>query len=349
MAAHLLGTTEIGSTIVKTEKPAYLLHQPLKQQVARDLGREYSQFLAHPEFDANEDIIDWFAESDGEVKPFYELSDLEQVHYVGRIDAILRSLRTLADKYLSSGDASQIAIGTALKSAAHEPAAEFRYMVGGQPVITFWGFEQSAPDYADLLQRYVELTNPPPVPEPEPVVPKPLEPEPEPSPVPVVQPKEVTIETAEPVKIEASPGPSRKINWSRLLIWLFWLLLIALLLWLLRTCVDEITRYSPVYTNELGEQAINCSDTSRSGKNNAASFTVSLGESYGSADFYYEMYSIKDRMIVTADGKTLLDTGCVSGNKTVELSIEKNSKVVVQVVPACEGGSTKWDFRLSCP
>lgn len=93
-----------------------------------------------------------------------------------------------------------------------------------------------------------------------------------------------------------------------------------------------------------------CSTTAKSGADAPATVTVKVGKSSGTATFSYSMYTVKDRMIVQYGGRTLLDTGCVSGSKTIPLSLSGVSDVVtVTVQPACEKKGTRWDFRLECP
>jgi len=102
---------------------------------------------------------------------------------------------------------------------------------------------------------------------------------------------------------------------------------------------------------------IACNATTKSGGNQAASYQADLGTNSGSFDFTYNMMSVPDRMVLTYQRSTLLDTGCVGnrqgagkGTGTRSVSFSGNSSTVtVQVIPSCEGGSTSWNFTLKCP
>jgi hypothetical protein len=110
----------------------------------------------------------------------------------------------------------------------------------------------------------------------------------------------------------------------------------------------------PVATQPMQPPAdtrtVTCSTTAKSGADAPETINVKVGKFAGTAKFYYNMYTVKDRMIVQYGGRTLLDTGCVSGSKTVQLSLTGVSDAVTVIVqPACEKKGTKWDFRLECP
>jgi len=56
-------------------------------------------------------------------------------------------------------------------------------------------------------------------------------------------------------------------------------------------------------------------------------------------------------MIVSYEGRSLFDTGCVGTSGSVLLSYSgSSSKVAVQVFPSCAGGSgTTWNYTVHCP
>ncbi len=175
--ALLLATTRVGKPVHATHRPAYLLSVQLHQQITRDLGEQDARYLAEPVYDAQSDQIDWYARHSAPVRGFAELSQNEQIQLVGEIETLRQRLRSLADRYQATTDPSQTALAHALRAAAHPPAAEYRFLVGEQPVAIFWGFQQEANDYPALLDKYIALTHPalpeaspaaaPPIPEPE--------------------------------------------------------------------------------------------------------------------------------------------------------------------------------------
>ena len=95
---------------------------------------------------------------------------------------------------------------------------------------------------------------------------------------------------------------------------------------------------------------VDCSTTAKSGKDKPETISVRVGRKAGIANFSYQMYTIKDRMIVRYGGNTLLDTKCISGGGKKPLYLNGASDyVTVIVMPACERKGTEWNFKLECP
>ena len=95
-----------------------------------------------------------------------------------------------------------------------------------------------------------------------------------------------------------------------------------------------------------------CSAVQNAGGDVADTRNVPLGRRSGSFSLSYEMYSIKDQIRVIYDGKTIFDSGCVSGGKMQLIPYSGlASFVTVQVAPNCSGGTsgTAWNYTLACP
>ncbi len=77
---------------------------------------------------------------------------------------------------------------------------------------------------------------------------------------------------------------------------------------------------------------------------------IGLGRFSGRFDFWYNTFSLEDRMIVRYEGSTLFDTGCVGASDTRTLRFSGRSSIVeVEVIPNCAGGfGTAWQFQVSC-
>jgi hypothetical protein len=75
-----------------------------------------------------------------------------------------------------------------------------------------------------------------------------------------------------------------------------------------------------------------------------------MGGFVGRASLAWEMYGIKDRMVLRSDGLELFDTGCVGGSGRRLLDIAGGEQLSVEVLPNCEGTTgTAWNFRFACP
>ena len=100
---------------------------------------------------------------------------------------------------------------------------------------------------------------------------------------------------------------------------------------------------------------VRCNDTAKQGGNTPETLVVDLGRTSGVFRFDYDMYDVPDRMIVRYGGGTY-DTQCTGGKQgrgrdkgSVNLQFFGSSQVTIQVLPACQGGSTSWKFTVHCP
>jgi len=95
----------------------------------------------------------------------------------------------------------------------------------------------------------------------------------------------------------------------------------------------------------------NCDDRQEAGANTAESYTIDLGQSYGSFMFDYDTEQIKDQIIITQDGNEIFNSGCVGERKSVRLYLSGYStSITVRVNPNCDGSSsTRWSFTVHCP
>jgi hypothetical protein len=103
--------------------------------------------------------------------------------------------------------------------------------------------------------------------------------------------------------------------------------------------------------NGDGEATSSCDEEQVAGENIPETRVIELGQRSGTFEFYYDTYSIPDRMVVEYEGSVLFDTGCVGDEGSVFLSYSgKSSKVTVRVTPNCSGTTyTAWEFTVFCP
>jgi hypothetical protein len=94
-----------------------------------------------------------------------------------------------------------------------------------------------------------------------------------------------------------------------------------------------------------------CGVTTVAGGDVPETHVVDLGRASGTFDFSYDTFIQQDRIIVTYQGTTLLDTGCVGAAATQTLTYAGTATTVtVQVNPNCAGGTgTAWQFTVGCP
>ncbi len=94
-----------------------------------------------------------------------------------------------------------------------------------------------------------------------------------------------------------------------------------------------------------------CNGLVKSGSNAPEIHYVDLGRSFGSFVLDYDVYQVKDQIVVKQGGRVIYNTGCISGANSVRLNLNGFSReITVEVHPNCEGtSSTDWTFTVHCP
>lgn len=67
----------------------------------------------------------------------------------------------------------------------------------------------------------------------------------------------------------------------------------------------------------------------------------------GIAEYSYEMYTIRDRLIIRYENKNILDTDFVSGNKKSVVSIPEGKSDELKVILATNDEGTEWNYKVS--
>ena len=104
-------------------------------------------------------------------------------------------------------------------------------------------------------------------------------------------------------------------------------------------------------------RSVGCNSKTHSGGNKKESIAVNVGNFSGTVQFSYNMLREPDQMNVSYGGRPLFNTGCVGkklgknsgvGKVPLQLSGQSN-QLIIHVNPSCMGGSTKWNFTVTCP
>jgi hypothetical protein len=96
---------------------------------------------------------------------------------------------------------------------------------------------------------------------------------------------------------------------------------------------------------------VSCSPFSHSGGDVGDTQVVEMGKTPATFQFDWATFSVKDRVVISHDGTTLFDSGCVgsSGSQTLNYS-GGSTQVRVQVFANCEGDTgTAWEYTVHCP
>jgi hypothetical protein len=96
---------------------------------------------------------------------------------------------------------------------------------------------------------------------------------------------------------------------------------------------------------------VSCSPFSHSGGDVGDTQVVEMGQTPATFQFDWATFSVKDRVVISHDGATLFDSGCVGGSGSEMLDYSGGStQVRVQVFANCEGDTgTAWEYTVHCP
>jgi hypothetical protein len=96
---------------------------------------------------------------------------------------------------------------------------------------------------------------------------------------------------------------------------------------------------------------VQCSTTQVAGGDTPDTRQVELAKTSGTFRFDFDTQTVQDQIIVSYEGRTLLNTGCVGTSASQQLSYTGNTtRVSVQVIPNCAGGTnTSWGWTAYCP
>lgn len=110
------------------------------------------------------------------------------------------------------------------------------------------------------------------------------------------------------------------------------------------------------YPSTAQQQAVthnsNCNDRQQAGGDAPEIHNINLGQSFGSFRFDYNMFTVKDQIIITQGGQTIYNSGCTSNTNSLQINLNgMGNQISVRVNPNCAGSSssTEWNFTVHCP
>ncbi len=188
--------------------PVYASADQLRAAIRRHLGQESADFFAIAKpFDTGNEI-QWYAPNRGTVIPWSCATPEEKTSAKAMLVEARAKILERSAALLTNENPEQQLFGKLLEKSVRIPDDTHIYIVGGQPVMTFWGFDSpNAPAGIDIITNLVTIPN----------VPK----------------AEITAPVIETIHEE----PERRRSF---LMWLIPLLLLfLLLLWFLHSCAQK--------------------------------------------------------------------------------------------------------------
>jgi hypothetical protein len=190
-----------------TGNPVYRAASQLRAAIRRQLGQEAADYFAVPVQDEKGDAVDWYSAFDGDVVPWSSATPEERGPARASLLAARERLLEKSRALQASEDSEQQVFGKLLALATRIPGEDHVYLVGGRPVMTFWGFgERGESPERDVLASL-----------------------------------DVSGVSASAARFEESPGPvsptgERRRGWRWLWLLLPLLMLLGFLLFGLRSC-----------------------------------------------------------------------------------------------------------------
>lgn len=216
--------------------PVWRAAGQLRAAISSRLSREHADLLALPEAEPSGRTIDWYAPFDGEVKRLGDLGEAERREILDKVQRLHGEMAGLATQMEAvERSTAERNFARLLRHALTAPGEETLYVVGGRPVMTFWGFA------ADAALPGVFLASPPPA------VTSAVAPRVAP---PQLGRSEAVMASAPAIAAVAAP---RTVWWQWLLLGALLMLILALLAWLVRPYLPHV---EPRIEAEAREQAL---------------------------------------------------------------------------------------------
>lgn len=135
-----------------TGNPVYGAASQLRAAMRRQLGQEVADYFAVPVQDEKGQTIDWYSAFDGDVVPWTSATPEERIPARASLLAARERLLEKSRALQASEDSEQQVFGKLLALATRIPNEDHVYLVGGRPVMSFWGFsERDAQGERDVL------------------------------------------------------------------------------------------------------------------------------------------------------------------------------------------------------
>ncbi|MBD8161528.1 SrfA family protein [Erwinia persicina] len=137
-------------------QPVYLSALQLRETLRLRKQSQVADCLAIPQPDDAGTRLDWYSPVAGKVTSWAAASNSARTAALSQLQACQTAIAEIGERARQSDKPSQKLFGALLNKALQFPDQNYVYLVGGKPVITFWGFvsldKKSRQDVFDCLQ-----------------------------------------------------------------------------------------------------------------------------------------------------------------------------------------------------
>jgi len=144
MAEVLLnsGSLQKYSAIGDEGQPVYTLAVQLRETVRLKIGASAADCLAIPKVNDARSTIDWYSPRQGLVVPWSTATEEERQKGLAALDKYHAQIMEVVGKLEHVSDREKRIVQNLLGKVFHFPNKDCLFLVGGEPVLTFWGFTE---------------------------------------------------------------------------------------------------------------------------------------------------------------------------------------------------------------
>ncbi len=111
-----------------------------RAMIQRKLDSNIAGSFALPQWNANRDTLDWYTPEPGPVVLWQDLSDEQRSAVLQHLEVLRAKVADLSRQFLRDDGLGQQSWGRLLEHAVTIPDQSHIFIVGGRPVLAFWGF-----------------------------------------------------------------------------------------------------------------------------------------------------------------------------------------------------------------
>lgn len=129
------------TTVGNEGLPVYKVAFQLREAIRLRAGATTANCLAIPQTNEQGTVIDWYSPLPGDVVPWSSATSQERAHALMTLDAMQRNLVKAAKLMSGVTQREKQVVQSLLDKAFFMPDSSCVFLVNGEPVVTFWGFQ----------------------------------------------------------------------------------------------------------------------------------------------------------------------------------------------------------------